>query len=199
MYSRTVLEVMKIDPFGFLKKLFGVALSVFYVQREDKYLLYQPRPIQPNLTLPYGGEERIAEEEREQPARLEQLTVHSMSANGKRRKMRKSVTPLVQPSERRFTRSCLRTDGYRPTPILAAHPKIKKSRAKNLLLPREKEAQAQEQEEAQENEDKAQVPTIPIAVLQRDGHALGIAADKLSKEKLEAAPGQKKDKESTDE
>jgi hypothetical protein len=43
------------------------------------------------------------------------------------------------------------------------------------------------------------VPVIPIAVLQRVGHALGIAADKLSKEQLEAAPGKEKEKKSSDE
>jgi hypothetical protein len=42
------------------------------------------------------------------------------------------------------------------------------------------------------------VPVIPIAVLQRVGHALGIAADKLSKEQLEAAPGKEKKKKQSD-
>ncbi|KAM0821255.1 hypothetical protein ACQ4PT_072383 [Festuca glaucescens] len=53
----------------------------------------------------------------------------------KRKRARKSETPVVQLSERRFTRSCLSKDGYRPKPLLAVEPKIKKKpRAKMLLV-----------------------------------------------------------------
>jgi hypothetical protein len=44
----------------------------------------------------------------------------------------------VQSQERRFTRSCLNEEGYRPKPILAVQPKIKKiPRAKLLIGPAE--------------------------------------------------------------
>jgi hypothetical protein len=82
-------------------------------------------------------------------------------------------------------------------------PKIKKkTRARNLLMAQDKTDQSQGQEEASQahdGESQAQVPAIPIVVLQRVGHALGIAADKLSKEQLEAAPGKEKKKRSADE
>ncbi|KAM0834069.1 hypothetical protein ACQ4PT_063857 [Festuca glaucescens] len=75
----------------------------------------------------------------------------------------------------------------------------KKTRARNLLLPEEEKAQQEKEQENQDNEGQAQVPAIPIEVLQRVGHALGIAPDKLSKEQLEAAPGEQKKGKSADE
>jgi hypothetical protein len=36
----------------------------------------------------------------------------------KKKRSRQARTPVVQPAQRRFTRSCLKTDGYRPRPIL---------------------------------------------------------------------------------
>jgi hypothetical protein len=39
---------------------------------------------------------------------------------------KKYVVPMVQSIEQRFTRSCLKNEGYRPKPILAVQPKIKK-------------------------------------------------------------------------
>jgi hypothetical protein len=80
-------------------------------------------------------------------------------------------------------------------------PKIKKKvRAKNLLLDMEKEADQQEQEEGQGQEEQEQVPVppIPLAVMHRVGQSLGIAAEKLSKEQLEAPPDDKKGGEPTD-
>jgi hypothetical protein len=122
-------------------------------------------------------------------------------ATKNRLKKKKSASSIVQPTERRFTRSCLKTDGYRPAPVLVVQPKIKKKvRAKNLLLEMEKEATQQQQEEARDQEEQQQVPAppIPLAVMQRVGQSLGIAADKLSKEQLEAVPEDKKGGEPAD-
>jgi hypothetical protein len=87
---------------------------------------------------------------------------------------------------------------YRPKPVLAVQPKIrKKVRAKNLLMTMEQEAVEQTREEEQRNEEKAApVPPIPLALLQRVGHSLGIASERLSKERLEAVPDDKQEKES---
>ncbi|KAM0827262.1 hypothetical protein ACQ4PT_068312 [Festuca glaucescens] len=198
--SRSVPGVMRTDPFVFLGKLSGVVLTVTGLQKGDK-LFFHSQPNQcRGMICPYEGEERMVEEEEEQTSMLVQLPVVSMSALGKIKRKRKSVTPLVQSSERRFTRSCLKSDGYRPAPILAVQPKIKKkTRARNLLLPEEEKAQQEKEQENQDNEGQAQVPAIPIEVLQRVGHALGIAPDKLSKEQLEAAPGEQKKGKSADE
>jgi hypothetical protein len=82
------------------------------------------------ITWPCGGEESLEEEVGEQ------TPVQTRSVVGKSRSKRKYVAPLVQSSERRFTRSCLESDGYRPAPILVVQPKIKKkTRARNLLMP----------------------------------------------------------------
>ncbi|KAM0838319.1 hypothetical protein ACQ4PT_061057 [Festuca glaucescens] len=166
----------------------------------DKQHIVQSEPRLFTLSLPYREKKCVAEEEMgQQGGQLEVLDL-TMSDTAKRRKVRKLATTLVQSSERRFTRSCLKTDGYRPKPILAVQPKIKKkTRARNLLMSMEKEAQQQEQGEEQGNEEQAQVPVIPIAVMQRVGQALGIAPEKLSKEQLEAAPGDKNEKKSPDE
>jgi hypothetical protein len=52
----------------------------------------------------------------------------------KKRRPRRGATPVVQLSERRFTRSCLNREGYRPQPVLTAEPKIKKKSRVELLL-----------------------------------------------------------------
>ncbi|KAM0824264.1 hypothetical protein ACQ4PT_070311 [Festuca glaucescens] len=172
LYGKLIPKAKTASPFAFVKKLSGISLENNHVAEED---------------VGHQG------------TQLEAIDL-TMSVTIKRRKARKSATPLVQPTERRFTRSCLKTDGYRPKPILAVQPKIKKkSRAKNLLMSMEKEAQQQEHGEEQDNEEQAQVPVIPIAVMQRVSQALGIAPEKLSKEQLEAAPADKDEKKSPDE
>ncbi|KAM0895253.1 hypothetical protein ACQ4PT_023971 [Festuca glaucescens] len=109
----------------------------------------------------------------------------------KTKRGRKSKTLVVQPQERRFTRSCLKKGGCRPAPVLAVQPHSKKkARAKFLLvLPQDEEAEAEE-ETAQEEDDQEyiNIPATPIAVMQRVGSELGIAPEKLTKEKLEADP-----------
>jgi hypothetical protein len=98
---------------------------------------------------------------------------------------------VVEPANRRFTRSSLKLQGFRPKPIIE---KVKplKPRAKFLLqqldhdLIEEKE-EGHDQMGAQESQT-ACTPETPIPVMQRVGRELGIAPEKLSKELLEAAP-----------
>ncbi|KAM0867046.1 hypothetical protein ACQ4PT_042252 [Festuca glaucescens] len=109
----------------------------------------------------------------------------------KTKRGRKSKTLVVQPEECRFTLSYLKKDGHRPAPVLAVQPRPKKkARAKFLLvLPQDEEAEAEEAT-AQEEDDQEyiNIPATPIAVMQRVGSELGIAPEKLTKEKLEADP-----------
>jgi hypothetical protein len=170
--SRIVPETMMRTPFEFLNKLSGMALSVVQLKREGSMK-------QGSFSWPSGGKVGLVEEVGEQ------TPIQSRSVATNCRATKKPVAPLVQSSERRFTRSCLKGDGYRPAPILVVQPKIKKKpRARNLLMPEEEGNQSQGQEESDphDGESQAHVPVIPIAVLQRVGHALGIAADKLSEE-----------------
>jgi hypothetical protein len=112
----------------FLNKLSGVTLSVTELHKGDKMMACSQH--QWKITWPCGGEESLEEEVGEQ------TPVQTRSVVGKSRSKRKYVAPLVQSSERRFTRSCLKSDGYRPAPILVVQPKIKKkTRARNLLMP----------------------------------------------------------------
>jgi hypothetical protein len=111
----------------------------------------------------------------------------------KKRRNKRSATPVVQLSERRFTRSCLNKEGYRPQPMLTVEPKIKKkSRAKLLLVntPSEEADDMKDKEEKEGSTEHAehQIPVTPSHVMQRVGAALGIAPEKLTKEQLEADP-----------
>ncbi|KAM0880257.1 hypothetical protein ACQ4PT_033714 [Festuca glaucescens] len=112
-----------------------------------------------------------------------------MTAKAKRG--HKSKTLVVQPEERRFTRSCLKKDGCRPAPVLAVQPRPKKkSRAKFLLvLPHDEEANVEEDNDRGEDDQEfINIPATPIAVMQRVGSQLGIAPEKFTKERLEADP-----------
>jgi hypothetical protein len=114
----------------------------------------------------------------------------------KKRKQNRKVVPLVENSERRFTRSCLNKEGYRPKPVLDIQPKIKKKSRAKLLLVRAEENDEQEQynmhnEDTREEgteESNADIPATPLPVLQSVGIALGIAPEKLTKDQLEAEP-----------
>ncbi|KAM0910334.1 hypothetical protein ACQ4PT_014228 [Festuca glaucescens] len=120
-----------------------------------------------------------------------QLAEESYLAPCKERKKRGvKVKPImVQPSERRFTRSCLKIDGYRPAPVLAVQPKIrKKSRSKFLLSESRVEDLADSREKEKEATEQGDIPQTPIHIMQQVGISLGIAAEKLTKELLEADP-----------
>jgi hypothetical protein len=117
----------------------------------------------------------------------------------KKRKAGKVATPVVQLSERRFTRSCLKMEGYRPQPMLTIQPKIKKkSRAKLLLVNSSSEKPddvSDKEEDGSTDHAEPQIPVTPIHVMQRVGTALGIPPAKLTREQLEADPMEAKHKE----
>jgi hypothetical protein len=192
--SSYVPEALKRASFGFLTKLFGASMSVVELQKEGSMMACFK---QLESSSGHSGENEGVIE-----VMGEQTPVKSKDEVVKSRGRKKYATPLVQSSERRFTRSCLNLDGYKPAPILSVQPKIKKkSRARNLLVTAEEKDQSPRQDEPTaryDEESQAQAPAIPIAVLQRVGQALGIAADKLSKEQLEAAPGKEKKKKQSD-
>ncbi|KAM0857114.1 hypothetical protein ACQ4PT_048681 [Festuca glaucescens] len=111
----------------------------------------------------------------------------------RQKKSRKKLAPVVETTERRFTRSCLKNEGYRPKPVLAVQPNIKKkTRAKLLLVDKEDEIQHEAQKEVpreeQSEEQQEEIPVTTIQVLQSVGIALGIAPEKLTKDQLEADP-----------
>ncbi|KAK1618561.1 hypothetical protein QYE76_024078 [Lolium multiflorum] len=176
--------------FMFLKELSGVRLSVVNGLRGDKQWRNLDEEASSQVMISIEGTQRGS-------ADVQPRTGASKSKT----KRKKSVLSIVQPTERRFTRSCLKTDGYRPAPILAVQPKIKKKvRAKNLLLEMEQEATQQKKEEAhgQKEQQSVPAPPIPLIVMQRVGQSLGIAAEKLSKEQLEAVPEDKKEAKPND-
>jgi hypothetical protein len=103
----------------------------------------------------------------------------------KKRRPRRKVVPLVENAERRFTRSCLRKEGYRSKPVLDIQPNIKKKSMAKMLLVRDEENVQQNPHNEESHDD---IPVTPLPVLQSVGIALGIAPEKLTKEQLEAEP-----------
>jgi hypothetical protein len=115
----------------------------------------------------------------------------------KKKRMRKQKTPVVQPAVRRFTRSTLKLDGYRPKPVTEDHVRPKKrSRAKSLLQgddigngPEPSDSEHFEPAENESNEfEKIEIPPTPIKVMQAVGIKLGMDPSVLTKEQLEAEP-----------
>jgi hypothetical protein len=115
----------------------------------------------------------------------------------KAKRGRKSKTLVVQPEELRFTRSCLKIDN----PVLAvqSRPK-KKSRAKFLLgLPQDEGANVEEDNDQEEDDQEfINIPATPIALRKWVGPQLGIAPEKLTKERLEADPATSSSKDGHD-
>jgi hypothetical protein len=137
--------------------------------------------------------ERSLEEKKDDPNELD-VTFEATPLKAKQKRARKVVTPLVQSEDRRFTRSCLK-NGYRPAPVVEVQPK-KKARGRAKLLVVQPDTQ-QEDSSAHPPSDGnhsdggdgfIRTPATPLHVLQRIGRQLGIAEEKLTKDKLEAAP-----------
>ncbi|KAM0889518.1 hypothetical protein ACQ4PT_027648 [Festuca glaucescens] len=111
----------------------------------------------------------------------------------KTKRARKAAAPIVLPEDRCFTRSCLK-DGYRPTPVVDVQPNKKgRGRAKLLVVQKEPVESGstdipEQNNPSMEEGDFIRSLATPIHVLQRIGRQLGIAEEKLTKEKLEAAP-----------
>ncbi|KAK1694992.1 hypothetical protein QYE76_011689 [Lolium multiflorum] len=185
-------------PFGLLKKVIGAG-SVLDLQKGAQH--FESFMYSDWLQVPVIGGGSVSSVDNRHD--LQEVLQQEISMPRTKKRRAKTTATLVQSAERRFTRSCLKMDGYRPAPVLAVQPKIrKKVRAKNLLMTMEQEAVEQEkgQEEEQRNEEQATpVPPIPLALLQRVGHSLGIAPDRLSKEQLEAGPDGEQGKESPSE
>jgi hypothetical protein len=116
-------------------------------------------------------------------------------AKVKQRRRRKQV---VQSNERRFTRSCLNKEGYRPTPVVdsKARPK-KRPRAKLWLVDQDSEKSMEQEEKTDEgdrNNGDTAIPATPIVLMQRVGTELGIDPAKLTKEQFEVEPKKSDDK-----
>ena len=105
-------------------------------------------------------------------------------ATPKVKRTRGKKNMVVQPKERRFTRSTLKSDGFKPPSTTASKPK-KHPRAKLLI---------EDVTEEMEAEDAVQYPATPIHVMQNVGLKLGIDASRLTKEQLEAGSSAAPDK-----
>jgi hypothetical protein len=138
-------------PFGFLKKVFGPE-SVLDLQKGTQHLVSLMDSGW--LQVPMIGDDVVSSVDKRHE--LQGVGQHEILSPRPKKRRTKATAPLVQSTERRFTRSCLKMDGYRPTPVLAVQPKIrKKVRAKNLLMTMEQKAVEQEQvqEEEKRNEE----------------------------------------------
>jgi hypothetical protein len=107
----------------------------------------------------------------------------------KKKRSRQARTPVVQPAQRRFTRSCLKIDGYRPRPILGDQPRTKKKqRSKLLLVEVVNDEDTNNTSQSTTEPEDVQIPPTPIRVMQNVGMKLGIGPEKLMREQLEADP-----------
>ncbi|KAK1668231.1 hypothetical protein QYE76_056390 [Lolium multiflorum] len=116
-------------------------------------------------------------------------------------KRKKRNVHAVQSLERRFTRSCLNVEGYRPAPILDVQPKIKKIPRAKLLVGPDEVVQMSKKKRSKlmiKESNLQDIPVTPVHVLQRVGRELGIAPEKLTKDLLEADPVVKKNVEAND-
>jgi hypothetical protein len=111
----------------------------------------------------------------------------------RKKRAKKTQAPLVHQSSRRFTRSCLKLGGYRPTPLTDSQPKPKKRmRAKKIILDSASESDLSfgvgSDDGMQQEHEAETIPKTPIKILQNVGVALGISPEKLTEEQLEADP-----------
>jgi hypothetical protein len=190
---------MQLSPFALLKRSWSVAFSydkmhmpatdISLVQVRLKMVTAnkncaktRARPVPRALT--FGDHEEDGNLQFHRDMGKQESTVSPVTTRKKRGK--KVKTPLVMPEERRFTRSCLKKDGYRPAPIVIEQkgPK-KRARSKFLLSP-----QRDRIEEVEDNEEVAseEEHVTPIWIMQKVGVQLGIDPAKLTKDKLEDDP-----------
>jgi hypothetical protein len=116
----------------------------------------------------------------------EEITVTVTPLVMNKKKGRRCKSQLVQPTERRFTRSCLAEEN-KPKPVMSVQPKIKKKSRAKLLI---QKAEEEEEEISQDTEEKVAAeedyPVTPVHVLQRVGLSLGIDPSKLTQDQLKA-------------
>jgi hypothetical protein len=191
LLSASVPLAFQLSPFTQLKRSWD---SAFFAKEGDWFL--SKGSCFPEFHRPKFSPRRIAvvrkdllEEKKDHTEVLFEATPLVI----KKQRARKVITPLVQSNERRFTKSCLR-DGYRPAPVIEAPPKKKaKGRAKLLVVQdgqqEDSSTPCPENNTNDESEEGfIRTPATPIHVLQRIGRQLGIPEEKLTKEKLVAAP-----------
>jgi hypothetical protein len=151
-------------PFAFLKKVFEAG-SVLELQRGTQLFESFIDTGRLHASVIGGDDVSIVEKGYDLQAELQ----HEVLIPRTKKRRANATAPLVQSAERRFTRSCLKMYGYRPTPVLAVQPKNrKKVRAKNSLMTMEQEAVEQEQvqeEEKRNEEQAAPVPTYSVGIV----------------------------------
>lgn len=87
-----------------------------------------------------------------------------------KKRQRKKIVPIVQPEDRRFTRSCLKTDGLQSKPVINSVVRSKKKPRAKLWLSPAIQGQPGEQGNLGSEDDGAStsrpVPQTPIVVIQ---------------------------------
>jgi hypothetical protein len=127
----------------------------------------------------------------DQPAAADILQSTEFSATPstpKKKRSRKVRAPLVQPAERRFTRSALKSNGYKPKAVMDVEPKKKKPSRAKMLVVNEIHSEQENAEGDLDHGQEEEIPVTPIVVMQNVGLALGIPPEKLTKEQLEVGP-----------
>ncbi|KAM0912257.1 hypothetical protein ACQ4PT_012946 [Festuca glaucescens] len=197
LLSASIPLSLQLSPFVQLKRTWSTA---FAVDKEEGWQVAKGLCFKSQQRIKCSPRRKSVkrketlEEEKEDGAQLPVVFV-STPVLSKNKRARKLASPVVQPQDRRFTRSCLK-EGYRPTPVVEVQPKEKpRGRAKLLVVQTDAQQSGSSasthttgSNPREEEEGFVRAPATPLHVLQRIGRQLGIAEDKLTKEKLEATP-----------
>jgi hypothetical protein len=108
----------------------------------------------------------------------------------KKKRVCRGKTPVAQQESRRFTRSCLKLDGYRPKPV-GEQPRPKKKTRSKLLLQRLDEVEQSEPilpglekgAPSKEEFEDLEIPPMPVHIMQAVGVRLGIDPADITEEK----------------
>jgi hypothetical protein len=212
LFARAIPLSMQFSPFALLKRPWSVAFSfeTMCIPAADSSVTARLKVVIANKnctktrarpvarTLIFGDQGEEGEVQSYQGGDIQDSLPSPATIRKKRGK--KVKAPLVLPEERRFTRSCLKKDGYRPAPIVMVQKGPKKRVRSRLFLcsqgdeaqmdgtEGDHEAEAVDQGDVAPEEEPVNVPATPIWIMQKVGVKLGIDPAKLTKEKLEADP-----------
>jgi hypothetical protein len=208
LYSASVPLSLRVSPFSLLKRTWSIAFQSATEFRAPLLTVGEtPRQMQV-LRRKVARALTFQSDDMEEPISLNHsqclpIFTGTPDSAAVKKRGRKARTLVLQPTVRRFTRSCLNKEGYRPKAleIQQVQPK-KKPRAKLWLVEEDfgkmteeikdqnNNAERKEMPTAagNEEEDGVSIPITPILVMQRVGVELGIDPAKLTKEQLTAEP-----------
>ncbi|KAM0890502.1 hypothetical protein ACQ4PT_027029 [Festuca glaucescens] len=147
LFARAIPLSMQISPFALLKRSWPVVFTfdnvhlastgsshpearVRVITATKNCSVARARPVARSLT--FGDHE--VEADQQIATDVGKQRVMESSSTTRKKRVKKSKAPLFMPDERRFTRSCLKKDGYRPALVIIDQKGPKKKARSNFLL-----------------------------------------------------------------